>query len=69
VCQLCLTPRRFNQVGVQSKGVEPPGRSLTCDREPEADGGRGSDVGRFFRTLKEEEVWPNIYGTLHEAQR
>jgi putative transposase len=26
-------------------------------------------IERFFRTLKEEEVWPNIYNTLAEAQR
>ncbi|MCL6451169.1 MAG: integrase core domain-containing protein, partial [Acetobacteraceae bacterium] len=26
-------------------------------------------IERFFRTLKEEEVWPNLYSTLDEARQ
>ena len=63
---------------LSDNGGQPTSRTFldalrTCEITPSfiaiGEPKQNAHIERFFRTLKEEEIWPNIYDTVDEAKR
>lgn len=63
---------------LSDNGCQPTSRTFldalrTCEITPSfiaiGEPKQNAHIERFFRTLKEEEIWPNIYDTVDEAKR